>query len=203
MSKSTKNKKQRFIALVQLAAEVGGRPDCEMVSKELDVPVITLHKWLKEFAKANTTEQVLDMLEVDTQIVEEIAEKVIAPAIEVANGPKIEIIDGVIQVTDEHMLSEKEKQALQSQKISQFKDRTNGLFLLQEEVQGTAGSIVGKIADKLEENILPTQEIVLLTNALTSIQNAFFNRPTTNIQVNAMGSEGEPLLKAFRNRLES
>lgn len=196
-----KSAKQRFITMVQLAGKVEANADLDwqLLSKELKTPVKTLRIWLKELVKAKTTEGVLALLDTDEQVIENVIES----AVEVAAGPRVELVNGVIHVIEEGEVSPEEKKQLAEEKIEKFKQSVEGLRLLQGEVQGAAGNLVEKIARFSENDKLEVKELGILTAALASIQNAFFNKPQTNIQVNTMNGEGQSLLSSFRERLKS
>ena len=91
----------------------------------------------------------------------------------------------------------------------EIKHKINSLQMLQEETQATAYTIINMITEKLKLEVdgneifldIDTKELVALTGALTSVQNAFFNRPQTNVQVNNIGESTG--LSDFRKRLRS
>ena len=87
----------------------------------------------------------------------------------------------------------------------EFKDGVAGLSLLSEELQGTAGTLIQKIAGfaELDDSKLTPRDLASLTTALTNLQNAFFNKPTTNIQVGVVNGNGESLLSRFQGGLKS
>jgi len=110
-------------------------------------------------------------------------------SIQAEAGPELVINEnGVIEVVESQLT-----------RISDFKG-AGGLQLLHAEVQATAGTLVTRIADMAEQELNP-RDLVSLTSALTSLQQAFFNRPVTNIQIN--GNEGKSLLSSFQDRLQA
>jgi hypothetical protein len=65
----------------------------------------------------------------------------------------------------------------------EFKKGVDGLKLLDTNLQNTAIKLVTRINSLTYGNLEPS-EIQKLSAALTNIQNAFFNKPTTNINLN-------------------
>jgi hypothetical protein len=193
-------KKLQFQGILRLSVTVDRKPDLDAIATELDVTVSCLRQWAHETAEMDQSEAILQLLELDMDILDDVTSHESEKAVTDDTEPRVELIDGVITVTDPKakMVSKAKKD-----KIAAFKEGVTGLQLLNTELQGTAGTIVGKIADLVEDTDLTARDLQSLTTALTSIQQAFFNKPTTNIQVNAVGSEGVSLLKKFQDRLSS
>ena len=89
--------------------------------------------------------------------------------------------------------------------VEKFKDSVTGLQQLNSELQASAGSLALKILEASRAEDLSTNDLRNLSSALTSIQTAFFTKPTTNIQVNNVnaGDESSSLLDKFRENQKS
>jgi len=191
--------KLEFYSLVKTSEELGQQLEYEAISDSLDVPVKQLKRWKTELSKLDDSESIIKLLDVDQLIIDEAADHV-AEELEELAGPRMEVVGGVIQIVDENAVAA----AVEAkQTIANFKDKVHGLQLLDEEVRGTAGTLVSRIAVLAEGAELNARDLASLTSALTSIQQAFFNKPTTNIQVNTINGAGEGLLSNFRGGLKS
>lgn len=194
---SVPDAKLRFFGLVKTAEELEQELEYEAISDSLDVPVTMLKKWKKEHDKLKTRETVVDLLDVDKMMIDEVASHVKEKVSAEVSGPQMEIKNGKIVVVPDKV------EPAVSAKLDTFKDSVTGLQMLQEEVQGTAGTLVSRIAVLAEDSELTARDLASLTTALTGIQQAFFNRATTNIQVNTVNGGGESLLSSFRENLKS
>lgn len=194
--------KLRFLGIWKLAKSLKEILDFETVATELGVSPKDLTKWDKEFRKSESLEEIQALLDVDAEIVEQIASDVASKATKAAAEPRVEIVGGKIVVKTESDEDLVKQQEAQDALVEQFKCKVNGLQALNAEVQGTAGLLLKKITHHVNAGDLDIKELTQLTTALTSIQNAFFNRPTTQIMVNTGGS-GDNLLGAFKARMRS
>jgi len=154
------------------------------IARELGVTIVEVKRWEKEIAKEQLTQ---DIVEIATE----------------PDETKLEINPetGVIEIVG----PEKVVKTVAKSKMSptKFRDSVEGLRLLSEEIQSTAGGLVTEIANQVEIGELSARDLAALTSAITSIQNAFFNKPTTNVQVNTVNAGGESLLQAFKKGLKS
>lgn len=188
---SSDHKKEKFIAIVTLAKELDEDLDWAELSLQLDVLPTQIGKWRKELERQEETNEILTLME---ELPSEVLE---VPPKKESDVPELMIKeDGSIGV----VLPEPTRSVTHR---DAFKNGVSGLKLLNEEVQGTAGVIVGRIADMMETNQLSPHDLAKLTSALSGIQQAFFNKPVTNIQVNTVTGEGKSLLSAFRGGLQS
>jgi len=191
-----KDTKARFLAIVRLAMELNEALDWEELSAQLHVSKSTITKWIKEVNEEDFQTNILAMLDLSTPELETTATEMMEEAIEKEAVPQLHLgDDGTIQVVQEAtVLSEEER----STRVMAFKQSVTGLQLLKEEVQGAAGIAVCKIAEKIEEGELTAQDLSKLTTTLATVYQAFFNKPTTNIQVNNVGEGSQNLLSSFR-----
>ena len=150
--------------------------DLQKIATQLNVPLAQVQQWEAELDKELAVEQI----------------------IEDAAGPEVVLSeDGQIMVVPEQTIAQQQRQA----RIAKITGGPKGLSALHDEVQATAGTLVHRIGDALDDTNIPTKDLSTLTVALTSIQQAFFNRPVTNVQINNGGGEG--LLASFRDKLQS
>jgi len=194
--------KIRFIAIAQIAAKADIELDFDALSRELGVTRKKLRGWAKEINEQSSSESVLAILDLDESIIDAIAHETVDKASDSVSGPQLNIhpVSGKITIMDEKAVA---TEKVKKKKVAAFKDSVAGLQLLKTEVQGTAGVIIGRIADLMEDENSPLtpRDLTSLTSALCNVQQAFFNHPTTNIQVNTMtgGGEGTSLLSAFKS----
>lgn len=197
---SQSEKKLQFQGILRLSATVDRKPDLNLIAAELGVTVDCLYTWAREVAELDQSEAIIQLLELDMDIIDEVSSHSPEKAVTDDTEPQIELVDGVIKVTDPKA---KAISKAKDTKVAAFKDGVTGLQLLNTELQGTAGTIVSKIASLVEDPDLSARDLQSLTAALTSVQQAFFNKPTTNIQVNTVSGDGVSLLKKFQDRLSS
>ena len=187
---SDDHKKEKFTAIVALAEELKESLDWVELGSQLGVPATQIGKWRKELAEQKKTDEILTLME------EMPSEVLDAPTKAESDIPELVIKEdgsiGVLTVEPPRQVTHRDA----------FKNGVSGLKLLSEETQGTAGVIVGRIADMMEDKNLCPQDLAKLTSSLASIQQAFFNKPITNIQVNTVAGEGKSLLSAFRGGLQ-
>lgn len=199
-----KEAKLRFLGIHKLAKELKEVYDYETVATELGVDVKDLFKWEKEFRKLEQSQNVQGLLDVDESIVEQIATDVIEMASELNLEPRVEVIAGKITVIESESPSNKETELATTEKqalLESFRCKVNGLQVLNTEVQGTAGLLLTKIIARASKEDLDIKELSQLVSSLTSIQNAFFNKPVTQVMVNT-GGGGDSLLGAFQARMK-
>jgi hypothetical protein len=180
--------KLKFLGLVKTAALTKHDLDLDIISEELDEPKVKLNRWIKEFKRDDIEAGARELVNIDDLVIDRVLEEIDE------NIPEFHInpVTGVIEPKPE---------ASKSPEIQHFKDSVTGLKLLNEELQAAAGSIVCQIVEAAQDETRP-RELSNLAKALTDIQNAFFNKPTTNIQVNNVSSSGEggsTLLEQFKN----
>lgn len=188
-----KDNKAVFFALLK---EADTELSLHEVSKKLGVGVTTLHLWLAEF------EDERDIVTL-TDPVAEAREKLRAESTLFAKHAatpalKINPVTGEVEV---HRVTPRD---LASQ-IADFRQRTDGLQVLNAEVQTTAFLLTAKIAAKLEDEDLNIAGIASLAGSLSKVQTAFFNQATTNIQVNNNNSNNSSssLLDIFKDKQRS
>jgi len=128
-------------------------------------------KWKKEFKEAKENGTVADLIAADKVTIHEVAESVKHDIKELTDNPKeIEVLEGEVD-----------------QAIAEI----DGLKVLNTKVQ----TVALRLASKIEEKTLKVEDIgdlQVLVNSLAVIQNAFFNKPLTNVNVlNAPGANND------------
>ncbi len=190
--------------------------------QEWEIPLRTLKRWKKEYDEADTADKLIELVNVDEAIIEEAIDIVTDDLKNVMPELNLEIVDGETEYVEDDSVEDSElldaedvTQELESYKIlekmkrkktQKFRDALTGLKMLNEESQATAGTILHAIMDRLDElesvsATFKVAEIESLTNSLVNIQNAFFNKAVTNIQINNTGEATESPLAALRQRL--
>lgn len=181
-------KKAAFIAIRRLAAYDGIEVDFAAASKKLEIPERKLRKWATEDLELEACETLLANVATVSDTIP-VRPKSEEPEATLTEAGTIAIVPS--ENSREH-------------RVQRIAGGASGLQLLHAEVQATAGTIVQRIGDALEESLMCPKDLAILTTALTSIQQAFFNRPVTNIQVNNVSTDGESkLLKAFQKNLRA
>ena len=188
-----------------LAAE----PDIELkpLVQRLKIPYNKLMKWKKEHQQYTSADDVAKAVNADQIIVDRIATEVSKEILEAT--PEELTIDPktnkIVAVSELQKYEDTKRKAIEDMETltKSFKDRVNGLQALQSEMQATAGALVNKIAGTLldEEGSLAIKDLASLSSALSTLHNAFFNRPSTNIQVNQI--TGDSSLDEFRSNLRN
>jgi hypothetical protein len=142
------------------------------IAEELDVPystVLRTNRELKESQDNNTMQEFLDM---DAVLMGE-------------------LMDAAVERTPE-MLKDDMKSSL-----ANLNEAKTGMEILSAELQITAKALVIKIKS-LSMGIEHVSEIESLASALCQLQNAFFNKNQTQVNVqNNFGNEGSPKYGAF------
>lgn len=146
----------------------------ELVAK-LDVPYPQLLRWKKELKQAEENGTVASLIDVDALVLEK-----------VANETK-EALRNFAPTAEEEIEA----------KVGEVVSKVDGLQALNLQTQETASTMLTKIKGMA---LLATdiQEIESLTNSLTKIQTAFFNKPGGINVLNAPGASGEGLLGLFK-----
>ena len=192
--------KLKFHGLAKAALVLGTSLDLDLIAIELDTSVQMLKTWLTEINKMADSEAIIGLLELDHEISDEAASQDLEKAVTDDMEDRVEIIGGKITVIKAEDATKAQNKSLTAR---EFKDGVAGLNLLSEELQGTAGTLIQRIAffaDKEDSQLTP-RDLASLTSALTNLQNAFFNKPTTHIQVGVVNGQGESLLSRFQGRL--
>lgn len=195
---STDDTKYKFLGIIKDAVANGTKLDLEIVSAVLDTPVPKLQRWFKDFEEQAKVDSALSLVNLDDVLLTRVLDKVAEEA-EQLDQLRVNPITGVIEIVKPETATPAKLQ------IQHFRDSVTGLKLLNQELQATAGQITLQILEAAQETTSP-RDLSSLANALTNIQNAFFNKPTTNVQVNninAQVSEGQTsLLDAFKRELK-
>ena len=175
--------------------------DIKTLVQSLKVPFQTLNKWKTEHNNGITNDALEKVLDTDEIIIRKVAEEVADKIIEVKVKP------------DEPLSPEEEEKINKKFKAKKTKDIISKISNLQElktDVQAVAKDLVSSIADRLQDiqnepTCYDSKDIASLTTALTSIQNAFFNKPTTQIGVSLhTGSDqNDQTLLGFRARMKN
>lgn len=83
-----------------------------------------------------------------------------------------------------------------------FVDPVGGTTKLGEELRVTAGCLLREMQNRMRSDIVSTKELSMMSSAVSTMQSAFFSRPTTAI-INAGGANDSRLLSDLRKRLKS
>lgn len=173
--------KLEFFGLISADPEI----DLKGLVQKLKVPITTLRKWKKEYYKQEDIKDIDKVLNVDEIIVKQIAEQT---------------VDKVVKVLpSEVKKSGEEVEEFKKKKVEEFTQKVDGLDLLKTELQDKANTLILSIGDALKDShMLDAKDLQSLASALTSVQNAFFNKNTTEVKVNQF--QGLATLEAFRER---
>lgn len=171
-------------------------------AQELKIPVPTLRRWKNDYVKSTGIADLDATINTDTIIIEEVAEKVFSQVVEAT--PMV-VSRGELLTPEEQAIT---ADTYKKKGIKEFTKKVSNLQMLQTEVQTVAVDLVTLIAQEVDKlrhgeasSFYSTKDIALLTNALTSIQNSFFNRPTTLIN-NVSGDVEVSGLSVFRESLK-
>jgi len=185
--------KLRFYEMIAEAARQKEPINYKMASQELGVDSSKLLVWVKELNNSSSDKVVSELLDDDVM-----ANKVTTAILEdvtTLDNVVINPVTGIIEVQQPN--GEVKSTGMTRRKVSTFRAKVSDLKTLSEELQSTARALVEQIDIQLEEQQdISCVDIKNLAASLASIQNAFFNRPTTNIQVNNV--DGEGLLGMFK-----
>lgn len=187
--------KLKYFGLIKAAAKTETKLDLQDVSDELNVSVARLRTWAKEFQESEEAENILHLLDVSELLIDRVVTEVIQEA-----SFEIDETTGEIIATNTEELYNKPE----SKDILAFKDQVTGLQALNQEVQAAAGMVAKKVLKKIKtaDDDMSPKDLKSLADAITGIQNAFFNKPQTNVQVNMAVGESS-LLNNFRNNMKS
>lgn len=194
----SEDNKLKFLGLLGEARVRKEQLNYEVIADYLEEPVAKLKKWAREWEKQDRESAAVDMLlNIDDIVVERITDEL---------ESEFKAILHVNPVTGEiEKIKDPEPEKRVAANLSVFRDNVTGLQVLSSELQAAAGTLVGRVLELAQEPELTSRDLGNLATALTSIQNAFFNKPTTNIQVNTVSAApGQTtLLEAFKGKLKS
>lgn len=195
--------KLRFYGLLAEARVRGEKMDYQAMADYLEEPLARLKRWANEWEEEQNEGNLVDgLLNIDDIVIERITDEVAA---QIKPLFHINPITGEIEkVPDENSPAVIKERKL-DETLKGFRDNVGGLQLLNSELQAAAGTLVGRVLELAQEPELNARDLGTLAGALTSIQNAFFNKPTTNIQVNSItpADGSTTLLDVFKGRLKS
>lgn len=189
--------------------------DPKQVAKELKTPVPTLMRWKKDYEADSTLESLDKLIEADEVIVERAANIVVeelAKELEPMIPKHAPAIEGEVlskeqlqEIEEEKQEQEKRLEIYKEQKAKEITKGIKGLGLLKEDIQEVAQDLIVRVKEEMEENdYIPIKDVKDLTAVVTQLQNTFFNRPTTNIQVNNTNQNiTEGALHEFRTNLRN
>lgn len=146
---------------------------------ELGVPYPKLLKWRKELKEAEETGTVSSLIDIEAVVVQEIADTIQQELLDIAPD-EAEAIEGEVTSTVKGI---------------------SGLQLLDKQIQTTAITLTRRIGELVDGRELDSREILVLTEALTKVQTAFFNKP--GISVHLLGGGENHPLGEFKNLLSS
>lgn len=181
-----------FYGLVKQARADKVPLDFRSVCAELGVARATLDVWIAQLNKADVADSLLTNDDVNAIMLDKIAEEIMEDSAELTETT-INPVTGAIEVVSKEGSTNGKGTW---RKVTKFKDSVDGLKVLNEELQHTALALVGDIHDSLGGEDLTTRDLANLASALTSVQNAFFNKPTTNVLVAPTGGS-DKLLAMF------
>ena len=204
--------KLKFLGLIKASSITSTALNLKEVSDDLEITVTTLKKWTNEFAETDEAQDILALISMDKLLLSRITKVAAEEIIVETLPPELEEIKQEMESIDDDLLHIDEagnilvKSPIEEATVSAvmaFKDDVDGLQLLSKECQGTAGALVTRIAKLANDPKIEAKELNALTMSLASIQNAFFNKPQTNVQVNLPGGSSSPLLTSFQENLKS
>lgn len=169
--------KLKFKGLVEAAEANNQEIDLELVANYLETSPKTLKTWLTKFAEEKHEQSILQLARGETNDHQFVV------------NPVTGAIEQAHQDTD-------------IVQIAKFKDSVTGLQILNEDLQATAGLLTNRI-QLAAMNVDKPSELNSLASALCSIQSAFFNKPTTNVQVNNIQASEGSLLSAFKDGMKN
>jgi len=215
MSKQGEEEKLRLFGLLASNPDT----DLKILVQDLKVPITKLRRWKTEFLKLKDGDKLDTIITAEPVVLQKVAESVYSTV----SKTKEEFIAEASQTnTDVTVIEPTVKPDSEvTAKVDRFINSVDNLKALQQSLQDTALKIIDTIRERLDEppargevhdreideitglpdmdDRLTTKDISNLTASLTAVQNAFFNRPTTNITVNNENSTG--MLGEFRSRL--
>lgn len=193
--------------------------------QRMGVPFSRLEKWKKEYFQSKKNGELDKLINLDAVVADKIIEKSADEAVdEFYDAMELEIDPKTNEIVSAEELSAREferskKQQLKEAVTSDFQDGLAEVRDLCTKSEDAASKLIEVIADRLDEMAdgqgdvsvgydgngkaifgSRTKEIVELSVALSNIRNAYFNKPTTNIQVNQVGGG---MLANFRNKLKA
>lgn len=186
---SKEENKLKLLGLIS-SLSVRDTPNYTELAKELGESRATVMAWASKIQKEQDAGKILDLIDIERIMIDKVAD-------EVKQVLQIHPATGEVMVVD---AESSQAQALE-EKLEKFKDSVDGLKLLNSDLQSTASLILERIGMTLmESSTIHPKDLSSLANALTSIQVAFFNKPTTIVQVGVGVSEG---LSKFRAELKN
>ena len=193
------DKKFKLMGLIA-AVEEGGSLDSKALAEELGEKPATIKRWVTEIRKKQKEGAVLDLMDLDEILLSKLSEELKEEVEEMElNLVDINPVTGAIEVKQSN-ITPQTKEA--EEKIENFKKGVEGLKALSTELQGVAGKTLISISTALDKDNVDPRDLQSLAAALTSIQNAFFNKPTTNVNVLKVdGSDGASLLSMFKQEM--
>lgn len=184
--------------------------DIRTLVQEFGVSIHRLKRWEKEYNRRETIADLDKVLDVDEVIVKRVAEEVAAEIVELEVVPEnLEIDEQTNEIVTSSELAKRREQAeldaknFADSKIAKFIGGIQGLQVLKESTQDAANKAMAIIAIKMQDPDVQSKDFKELVASLTAIQNAFFNRPTTTVNVkNSNTLDGGGTLSDFRNKLK-
>ena len=164
-----------------------------------------LRRWKTDINKETERIAWYKLVHLEEDVLEHIIEEVVIDdyVMQNASTTRLNPITGAIELVDldangNPQLSEKQ---LIKDKIYEFKSKVLGLGDLQDELMAVAGIATLRVAEQLLDDKLGSRDIVNLTSALTNINNSFFAKPSTAVNVLNVGGNDQGLLAKFKNNM--
>lgn len=170
--------KLKFTALLETTAAKGGDMDLTVVAELFETSSHQLRIWAEHWAETKTSDVDLTAMLYET----------VAPETEELH---VNPVTGMVELT----LSKGETETMP---VESFRNGLTGLNLLSLELQAAAGAVTTKVLKTVKDPDLSATELQRLASTVATIQNAFFNSSTTNIQVNTGGEGSKSLLTKFQ-----
>lgn len=187
---SKEENKLKLLGLIS-SLSVGDIPNYDALAEELGESKTTVIAWASKIRRKQKDGQVLDMIDVESIMMDKVAD-------EVKQMLQLDPISGEVNLVD---VEKEDSTEVLTERIEKFRGSVKGLELLNEDLQSTASLLSARIGVLLLESEVHPKDLASLANALTSIQVAFFNKPTTTVNVGVgIGNEG---LSKFRAELKN
>ena len=170
--------KLKFTELLETTAKEEKDLDLTVISELFNVSSHQLRVWADQWAKDSSNEVNLEAMLYETTPID--TEEV-----------HINPVTGMVELLPQG----DERQVIP---VESFRNGLTGLNLLSLELQAAAGAITNKVQKTIKDPDLSAPELYRLAGSIATLQNAFFNSATTNIQVNTGGGESESLLTKFQ-----
>ncbi len=203
-------------AKLELFGMLAVDPELELrdLTQKLGRPLSTLIRWRTLHQAGITEAKVETLLNTDALLLDRVAESVAKDVSSVFEEPEpLEIDHATGDILPASQVAERREIALAKQEEKnlarevRLKNRASGLAGLSTELVAVAGDITNFVAELMLTGVnelglpLSPRDVSLMTKTITDIQNAFYNRPVTNIAVNTQTNIGGSMLSELKGSL--